>query len=427
MIDFGSLSSKVFQDANNPINIIKNTAAQVADQAHADANVAALDDLTSDLGDMHAGRFLALSTGSEPTALDATGAFISALGETFAGSVYHVGGVNKGKLQFGLSATDGSTQFSGGKIKCDQDGENITGWGQSLTLTNGYTIATISLGYGLSIVSYVLSGSNLVSNGDFETGDLTGWTPYGTGIAEVISTDFHTGSYCYRGRSVGGSGNSTYSGFINVTAGKWYLFEIFGKNVTDPPIDPRYSAGRVSCIFYDSGGNPLGYGMGGMDIVDYSWSHYASCFLVPAGAAKVKVEIDSLGYGGRSVCVDDVSLKLLAGQPITFYLYPSVDNINASLGSLSTNFEARKIAAFPESVFDFTENAMPDGTIIGEQFMLYGNQAPTTPTFTGTYLYRKADKKLYYKSEDGVENLISTGAGGSGSAINSDVRSWMGI
>jgi hypothetical protein len=81
-----------------------------------------LSQLASNLGDVNAGRFLALSAGSEPTDSDASGAFMSADGETFGSDTYNIGGVNSGVLQFGLSSTTGKAYAGGGEVILDANG-----------------------------------------------------------------------------------------------------------------------------------------------------------------------------------------------------------------------------------------------------------------------------------------------------------------
>lgn len=81
-----------------------------------------LAEVSPNLGTISAGRFLALSAGSEPTDSDACGAFMSADGETFGSSTYNVGGVNNGTLQFGLSSTDGKALAGAGEVIIDADG-----------------------------------------------------------------------------------------------------------------------------------------------------------------------------------------------------------------------------------------------------------------------------------------------------------------
>lgn len=156
-------------------------------------NLERLDELTDDLGEIRSGRFLAMSSGYEPTDSDASGVFMSASGETFGEEVYNIGGVENGGLQFGIRSTDGVGVFSGGDATIGANGLEINKMGYLIqhTATDGTTERTGSLGmwatpggtapqYGIAFNAP--GGTELVTNGDAETGDLTGWTQVG-GIA----------------------------------------------------------------------------------------------------------------------------------------------------------------------------------------------------------------------------------------------------
>jgi hypothetical protein len=104
----------------NPRNILDRTRRQRRDLEivkRREIIASSLEEISNDLGDQIAGRFLALISGTEPTDADASGAFMSALGEEFPEGKAHIGGVNNGELQFGLSAEDGSGMFGAGKVK----------------------------------------------------------------------------------------------------------------------------------------------------------------------------------------------------------------------------------------------------------------------------------------------------------------------
>lgn len=78
--------------------------------------------ISPNAGDFRGGRFLALSAGDEPTDADATGAFMSAEGETFGADTYNIGGVDLGVLQFGLSSETGKAIAGAGEVTLDVDG-----------------------------------------------------------------------------------------------------------------------------------------------------------------------------------------------------------------------------------------------------------------------------------------------------------------
>ena len=81
-----------------------------------------LSEINDDMGEIRAGKILALSAGKYPTDADATGAFMSAAGETFPEGTFNIGGVNNGELQFGLSSADGKAYAGAGAVVLDKDG-----------------------------------------------------------------------------------------------------------------------------------------------------------------------------------------------------------------------------------------------------------------------------------------------------------------
>ena len=197
-----------------------------------------LSDITANAGDISAGRFLALSSGSEPT-VDGTGAFLSADGETFDdGKVYHVGGVNEGRLMFGLRAEDGAGVFAGGEGLIDADGMHVTGLRNAFDLyatdpdgnnprrgvlemfyPEGSTIPALRLRF-----EDMTPVTELVVNGDFETGDSTGWTGSVSGASTwAVESD---GAGGYRGKLLrsGTDAGSVQSDSMTVTAGNRYRF-----------------------------------------------------------------------------------------------------------------------------------------------------------------------------------------------------------
>jgi hypothetical protein len=92
-----------------------------------DLKLARLSDLTPDGGDQRAGRFLALSAGGEPTDADTIGTFVSADGESFGGTIYHIGGVNLGVIQWGANSLTGAFMAGAEAMKLDKDGLTIIG------------------------------------------------------------------------------------------------------------------------------------------------------------------------------------------------------------------------------------------------------------------------------------------------------------
>src|SRR3990172_7516630 len=95
-------------DLENRAQLIDGVMGSIVPKGQTE--VTKLSQITNDLGDVVAGRFIApasTSISTEPTNAGFTGTAMSGNGETFGGSLYHIVGVNAGALQFGLSAADG--------------------------------------------------------------------------------------------------------------------------------------------------------------------------------------------------------------------------------------------------------------------------------------------------------------------------------
>jgi hypothetical protein len=152
-----------------------------------------LDQLAPDLGTLRQGELLSADSG-QPDDGDYTGLFWSHQGYIFTlnGIDYtlNLAGLLNGLLQFGLSAEDGSGIFAGGDGIIDQEGVNLNGIRYALRHYatdpdgNNARYGRFEMFYedGKTIPGLALTfmdgatGTNLVANGNFETGDLTNWT-----------------------------------------------------------------------------------------------------------------------------------------------------------------------------------------------------------------------------------------------------------
>jgi len=112
--------------------------------------VTELSQISSHMGDIISGRFIAPSsaaTSTEPTAAGFTGTAMSGEGETFGSDTYHIVGVSAGTLQFGLSASDGKAYAGAGAVILDTSGLTVQADETSPFVTfkdeAGDTVATI--------------------------------------------------------------------------------------------------------------------------------------------------------------------------------------------------------------------------------------------------------------------------------------------
>lgn len=152
-------------------------------------SVGSLDELSEDMGDIYKGRFLALLAGVNPTDEDATGAFMSALGETFGDLNVRIGVVQNGVFQAGLTDL-GYIAFLGGNGLIDALGININAlvYAYIQTMTAGGVTRIGRVGswlqgddtqpsFGLRFTDE--GSSELVVNGTFDT-DLSNWIEGGS-------------------------------------------------------------------------------------------------------------------------------------------------------------------------------------------------------------------------------------------------------
>lgn len=206
--------------------------------------VGALDEVSDDLGAHSTGKLLAI-TASDPTEVEANGAFFDADGVEFSdGQRYHVGGVHNGQLMFGLRAEDGAGVFAGGQGVIDRDGMHLTGIRYAMEHLasdpdgNNPRRGAVEMFYpdGGTIPAYRIvfgdgsEATELVVNGNFGTGDTAGWTATLTGASTF--TVFYlawSGYWGYLTRAAGQSGSVASASGMSVTAGKRYRARLRAK------------------------------------------------------------------------------------------------------------------------------------------------------------------------------------------------------
>jgi hypothetical protein len=203
----------------------------------------------------------ALSSGSNPTDSDANGVFLNAFGETFDGStLYQLGGVNNGGLMFGLRSTDGSALFMGGQGIIDNTGINTRGIGYGLrqyaedptdSTTKRYFRLEMLLPDGRTQPAGSLtfmSGdeTNLITNGDAETGDLSNWTQSGT-LWSADSSEYHGGAYSFKFDNNLSTAETLTSDRYAASASKIYSISAWMKDYYDSvDVSLRWNGGGVN-------------------------------------------------------------------------------------------------------------------------------------------------------------------------------------
>ena len=270
---------------------------------------ASVDEITTDLGEIRMGRFLATESDGDPTDNTFNGMFMTTDTETFGSSEYNFGGVRLGQLMFGGNASTGKFDFCGGLAYIDADG--ITGsqllkWMIKQTATQGVHTRHGQLGmeeaggkpaWTLSF-NDAASESELLANGGAEVGDLTGWTDEDGGIVprfDVSTINPNTGSYCFEKLSalsgVLYQDESILDSKSFIITGSIYSIS----NLTD----------GISVSWYTDADFISVEHIGGSGLRENGWTTIEKLITPPAGANVLRINLT----GTTGAKFDDISLK----------------------------------------------------------------------------------------------------------------------
>ncbi len=346
-----------FLSDNDPRNLAKKVREleqRLAALEQRPVEADTLDQFTNDLGTIRQGELLSAESG-QPDDGNYTGLFWSHQGYIFTinGSPYllNLGGMNLGNIQFGLSATNGAGIFAGGDGIINSDGINLNGVRYALRhyatdinganprfgrfemlYENGKSIPSLALTYMDGATS-----TNIVSNGGFESGDLTGWTPTHAGYWSILTTDVYSGTYQATCTQTVGANASVWeyldSGRFAITASSLYKIEFASKGFINAFSD--VSEAVMSVIWYD---DPTAGNILRADLLwgsaNNAWLFKSSNLTSPIGAASVKVEIwlyfnnfNCLSPLSISLEIDAISISGITFQrKILFGPEPEIDN-----------------------------------------------------------------------------------------------------
>lgn len=275
-------------------------------------DVNSLDDISNDLGVQMSGEF---RSGNDVEPGDGfSGLRMGYPGFDYGGVIYNLVGILEDTLQFGLRVEDGAGLFAGGRGVIDQSGINLNGllyalrhyatdpdganarYGRlEMFYPEGKTIPALSLGFFDGA-----EPSELMSNGGFETGDLSGWT----GVSwSASSENIRDGSY-------GAVGQGTLlSNRVTISGGASYHFRAAAYKSPAYPVEvTQYVSLNIYARWYDasSGGNLLRTDLIGRNTVD-RWQQHDLYLKAPDTALSVEVYLDAgASYGN----IDSVSIQL---------------------------------------------------------------------------------------------------------------------
>jgi hypothetical protein len=207
---------------------------------------------------------------------------------------------------------------------------------------------------GSSLTVNASSGTNLLINGDMESGTVgsqeTGWTNIGGFGLITVSTNVHSGTKAGNINNTSGTTSQSWSGNINLTAGQAYALE--GWIQTDAlPNVPTQLGGMLALNIVSGitsytiltkfgafdGGNTT---LPNIGLPANGTAHaytFVQCYFIPAASGVVKVQAINQSNGGN-VWFDDVKLYPYLGAiytglaaSTTYYLYPYVETATGNL------------------------------------------------------------------------------------------------
>lgn len=387
---------------DNILNVIRDMQIKLQQLDQREVAFNRLDEVTNDLGDQLAGRFLALASGSEPTDPDANGAFMSALGEMFGDILIKVGIVKNGELQFGFGPEAGV--FSGGKgiinslgilmdglnflLRQTATNEGISRIGKlSMLLPDGEKTPAYALEYSTP------AGTELLTNGGAETGDFTGWTDFAhvNGIWQVIGSGVYEGSYCFAFVPTGSNSNGwLISEPSTVTELKNYLMS--GRCAMKGIGAPTRS---VIVEWLNSGGTILRTDqLVPEEYIGIGWVYFEKVFTAPAGAANARVTFKAAcaNPSDTSICFDSFSISE-AGVSTRLWL----SNRGAHVGNDVIPVVNNRIPV-PPYYFDMTAvNSATNGVVdagLHEYVVTYVDSFGETTPFGGKTITATGGKQV---------------------------------
>lgn len=265
------------------------------------SEVTSLDQISYNAGDILAGRFLSIddtATSPEPTDTGFTGTFQSGRGETFGGVKYGIGTVLLGAIQAGFGLL-GQFYAAAGSLIANANGILVTGLLYLLQFTATNAGATRTGKFGMTLLAdqttpsmqwdfESAAGATLVTNGDAETGDLTGWTDSASAWS-AYSTSPYAGTYSFRHNptvlTLPALLTQTVTG---LSAGVTYNIAFASKRAFG------YLTPKVYLVWQTSGHAAIR-----TDTVTgnagASWQATSQSIVAPATTAEVKIELDNGG------------------------------------------------------------------------------------------------------------------------------------
>jgi hypothetical protein len=240
-------------------------------------NVTSLSEISEKLGMIRAGEFRA---GNEvDPGFGFSGMRIAYPPLYYEDAPWNLVGVSNDVLQVGISASDGKFYAAAGRLIVDKDFISVTGLNYAYThsATYGTDTRNALMGFwipdGSSTPAFGfrfygnVDTSNLVSNGTFETGDLTGWTQSASSFSASTTLPYN-GQYSLKCDEVTSGTETLTSDRMEVTGNTPYQISLATKEsysqtstTVDIPItvDTKINSGDPTTNYETATSIPIGY------------------------------------------------------------------------------------------------------------------------------------------------------------------------
>ena len=328
--------------------------------------VNALSDIAKNLGLVQAGEFRA-GNGKEPGS-GFTGIRIGYPPFLYNGEYWHDAGVNDDVLQTGRNVTDGKFYAAGGNLVIDQDAIKMTELGyaltQDVTVGTARRISTIGMSsiedstvptLKLSYQNPTTTGSNIITYGDFESGDLTGWTATGYDGYSASTSESYADSYSLYANVLysGGSPAVLTSQRYAVDSSTSYIFKTY--------CFPTY-LGRNPVMYikwYDdpSAGSVLRTDSIFKITANGAWTEIEDSFVSPSTASSCEIILSA--DTGTISYVDDIQLYSIS--QITSITFEPIPKFNDGAGN-------EFLSPPPCILMSRSSYSLADNTLITPQF-----------------------------------------------------------
>lgn len=324
---------------------------------------------------------LVAGTGSPPDFenTDFTGTFLIYPPITLPnGDTADIGGMFQGKIMWYGNSTTGKLVAAGSQLILDFRGLTSTSQGVLAQVDLGDTLLFYMGGLRIQglpkmgMHSISLSGVEMITNGDFETGDFTGWTQVGT---PTIANDSPSGLYCV----LVDQGTNYIKTTLTTVSGLRYLIRFNYKIGTGEAVPTWNGVGIDSDAATDD--------------ADGSWRSVLYSYLATGTSTVISFQ----SYGGTCY-IDNISVMEQSG-----------------LSSMATGLTSTAIAEWRVSDLIDINAGRVSFTLTGDLKtnvpIDIAESSPGTPDNGYGSFYPKSNGLPYFKNDSGVEIGLAGGDG----------------